>query len=1090
MDRLALQPLRLTKGQMIQYRIAQKKLNSEREDYLQAMDTILEAINEVSKSNEQLKAEIIKKINHIQDIELEIEKTPEEIKAALQNLRIATRRYTKYRQHVSDRAKGIMMSRLSLKLERLEAAITEMETEWTHSRTLVDEQKDAAKQFEQLSCLRRELISTNVRLRNETKRLFSLIDFHALVLNDDVFDPVKKLRNDLTKCENIKKSLIVDPRVIHGIAALERMEERLERASECVNVLEKLFGGSNCSRPTSQCSTRDFCSDFLRTDKIRMSILSDVCGFVMPFVPLNLSKLCVDSASKSANTSTTNLIELTTKLPQTARRPMYGTYLIHQDARISSDDEKTVSTRNPKFSSVLYDDENLTDALFGASEDKSALSAYQQTTLLSMSEDLGGGVGLLDDVPDLDPDENVIVALFNLALERGRLDMEVSDVEFSELNPRDIECEALEVDSQRHVVLRLREDLDEPKKEETEMSETPKPAKFARGTVRRKRRQSSASEVVMESDKNDDVSTKIIAFKNVRGTVRRRKRCLSDLDDRLWDRGARPFKSDSEVCRTPDKRESVKATAKRLMYTVSDVEVDVSFGSDPETDIPNGSPPKRISLIMFESDSQGGEELGLEEPDSAATFDEGSFSSDYNAPVLVEQQKPRHQSLLGKTAEGLAVYRSKSRFGNKVIKRNVIPTPPPPDKAQLEVTPTDSPPQHETEDLNAAPSQPEQDQEEQVEGSRPKAASNMSWANNLLKSAIAAQLSRTGASVAITDAKVKLAHINEEIQEMAEEKEMLDDCYFLRRPPVLRVTPVIENEYFSGEAVKPETTTDGVTCLMPGQEIQDIANEIAEMNQLLSKTVLLEQQKLLFDTHFPELQALHQRIGDQNRLYDKEIDDLERHLVLICPEDVLARRRRQRAQFEAARDEKLHILREMEGQLKKQEEHLTSLENKLTENRYLNQTLKKKVADEQRGEKADVMDLCSSRSALKDTDKGQREQIKQAEIEIAYYESEMNMNLQLLSEKSVSALQREVNGLRQTLNGLKDSFHQRLRRATRNRKVPYTHLPELSSLNSRTREIDAQMINLKRKQNMVNSRVQRLTQVLSAYGLRVPPPPT
>ena len=51
MDRLALQPLRLTKGQMIQYRIAHKKLKSEREDYMQAMDAIVEAISTVSNSS-------------------------------------------------------------------------------------------------------------------------------------------------------------------------------------------------------------------------------------------------------------------------------------------------------------------------------------------------------------------------------------------------------------------------------------------------------------------------------------------------------------------------------------------------------------------------------------------------------------------------------------------------------------------------------------------------------------------------------------------------------------------------------------------------------------------------------------------------------------------------------------------------------------------------------------------------------------------------------------------------------------------------------------------------------------------------------
>ena len=449
---------------------------------------------------------------------------------------------------------------------------------------------------------------------------------------------------------------------------------------------------------------------------------------------------------------------------------------------------------------------------------------------------------------------------------------------------------------------------------------------------------------------------------------------------------------------------------------------------------------------------------------------------------LPKKDKPR-KSRLGKKVDGLPIFKYKSKYAEKMAKRNEERTKLPrvPSFESL----TSASPIKAPSELSIGTGKFIQVYDEFDEDGQPTRTSRVAWARALLRRAITSQLSRTERAMAVSDAQLALVDLEEEIQDLNEdhEREKQREEYV----PVLAVENVVEDEYLSCElkVVKKEDKQSNSEMTMT--KLDEVLGEITSLNQEIAVDYVSNQKRMIAQKELPRLESWLQHLQATNKQNQKVINTLQARLNLINSNDGCTRETIMRREFEAAMNTRNHTISEVDSEIAEGEEKIEELQSRIEEQKFMHEKLKKQISVAQREPKPDLMKICIDMDNLRATSRQSKEKLKQAEIEMSFYDETMRKKRGMISEDGTKDLQENISSLRETLQSHKQQFTNRMRKdATSSRTVPYTNVAELSRMSARTNEINRHLSNLKRKEDFIRHKIAKMEKTLESFDVRVP----
>ena len=449
---------------------------------------------------------------------------------------------------------------------------------------------------------------------------------------------------------------------------------------------------------------------------------------------------------------------------------------------------------------------------------------------------------------------------------------------------------------------------------------------------------------------------------------------------------------------------------------------------------------------------------------------------------LPKKEKPR-KSRLGKKVDGLPIFKYKSKYAEKIAKQNE-------ERAKLPRVPsfeslTSASPIKAPSELHIGNGKFIQVYDEFDEDGQPTRTSRVAWARALLRRAITSQLSRTERAMAVSDAQLALCDLEEEIQDLNEENER--EKQREEYVPVLAVENVVEDEYLSCElkVVKKEDKQSNSEMTM--MKLDEVQGEISSLNEEIAVDYVSNQKRMIAQKELPRLESWLEHLQATNKQNQKVINTLQARLNLINSNDGCTRETIMRREFEAAMDTRNHTISEVDSEIANGEEQMEELQSRIEEQKFMHEKLKKQISVAQREPKPDLMKICIDMDNLRATSRQSKEKLKQAEIEMSFYDETMRKKRGMISEDGTKDLQENIATLREKLQSHKQHFTNRMRKdATTSRTVPYTNVAELSRMSARTNEISRQLSNLKRKEDFVRHKIAKMEKTLESFDVRVP----
>ncbi|OHT11081.1 hypothetical protein TRFO_04017 [Tritrichomonas foetus] len=373
---------------------------------------------------------------------------------------------------------------------------------------------------------------------------------------------------------------------------------------------------------------------------------------------------------------------------------------------------------------------------------------------------------------------------------------------------------------------------------------------------------------------------------------------------------------------------------------------------------------------------------------------------------------------------------------------------------------------------------------------KPSHTSKLKWTRAILSNVINNQLDRTKLNVDVADAKLALARIEDEIRDLEDEKIFLEKTtYEYHQMPYIHrdvvkifipgIGPPDLSDMFKHVHTQSETTNETVV---------DVLREIDENTQFLAKYIIIEQQKLVADSHFPELEKVYRQLRKNNSKLQKTIEGLEARLNLINPDENAehaSKETRLRVKFEENRNEKQYSLSQIESQISEGSIQINDLKNRIEDQRVLIEMIKKKLAEQQRKERPNTRNLCLKLDGLRNVDKRNREKLKMLDLESLAVDLQAARLFDMLGEKSIEVHQSVVDEGEKQLAELKEMFSRMIKKDRRKRN-PTTNMAELRYFDEKIKEVKKQIGDIKRKENVVVNKVDKSIKTLQAYGLRIP----
>ena len=131
------------------------------------------------------------------------------------------------------------------------------------------------------------------------------------------------------------------------------------------------------------------------------------------------------------------------------------------------------------------------------------------------------------------------------------------------------------------------------------------------------------------------------------------------------------------------------------------------------------------------------------------------------------------------------------------------------------------------------------------------------------------------------------------------------------------------------------------------------------------------------------------------------------------------------------------------------------------------------------------MKICIDMDHLRATSKHSNEKLKQAELEMSFYDDSIKRKRSLISTANTEEIQSAISGLRERLSTQKTTFSSRMRKEAADRTIPYTTASELIHMSSRSSEITRQINNLKRKEDFIRHKIDKLVKILESYDIHI-----
>ena len=374
---------------------------------------------------------------------------------------------------------------------------------------------------------------------------------------------------------------------------------------------------------------------------------------------------------------------------------------------------------------------------------------------------------------------------------------------------------------------------------------------------------------------------------------------------------------------------------------------------------------------------------------------------------------------------------------------------------------------------------------------RGKKTSLLCWARLLLSNAISNHLDKAKLNVAITDAQVDLARIEDEIKDLEDELEYLEKTIKLPEPSGPEYCGIIYSfDIPPGEPPDPrsrfkETKNQTETS---SNDITDIYTEINTNTEFLARNLIIEQQKLIADSHFPELEKLLLQIREKNSSLTKTVNTLETKLKIFHPEEDAARTSKDsklRYQFEENQKEKLNEISMTESQISEGVQQADDLKNRIEDQRVLINMIKQRLAEQQRKRRPNTRNLVMKLDSLHFADKQNREALAMLGIEQNYLEEQLSRHYNIINEESFEKLNFVINDSQKALRDLKDTFI-RQRKVPLIKGYPASNRSEFITIHEKTQERKKQIADIKRKQSVIYNKIEKAVKTLETYGLRIP----
>ena len=106
-----------------------------------------------------------------------------------------------------------------------------------------------------------------------------------------------------------------------------------------------------------------------------------------------------------------------------------------------------------------------------------------------------------------------------------------------------------------------------------------------------------------------------------------------------------------------------------------------------------------------------------------------------------------------------------------------------------------------------------------------------------------------------------------------------------------------------------------------------------------------------------------------------------------------------------------------------------------------------------------------------------------------HYDTQIAKTKELLSEESLQQVQEQVNALAANLRADKARFGKG-KRTSDKRVVPFTFSQELNSILTRTNDIGIKIQNIKHREDVLRTKIEKMTKKMTSYNLRVPVGPS
>lgn len=391
---------------------------------------------------------------------------------------------------------------------------------------------------------------------------------------------------------------------------------------------------------------------------------------------------------------------------------------------------------------------------------------------------------------------------------------------------------------------------------------------------------------------------------------------------------------------------------------------------------------------------------------------------------------------------------------------------------------------YERQESDSDPMNPEKE--------RFKRSSQTRWSRPILSNMINAQLSRTSLVIKVADARVVLVNLEEEIHELEDKKELLEKMKterelslgkgftFSKSHLYIKPTPPMDPKMFYKD--KNTETYQTLESLTRDQE------ELKENAAFLADNVIYEQQKIVAESYFPELQNIFVQLKSKNGKLYQVMSNLERRLNIVRPHDsadAASKETRLLLQFEESKRERNSTLSEIESQLSDDYIQINDLKNKIEDQQVIISMLKTKIAEQSRSDRPDTMKLCLELDGLRNIDKKNREDTTMLELEMRSIELETDKLSDLIDERSLETQRLSVEDSQRQLDEIKSNFS-RLRRKDVKKKIPMTNRYELQTIDEKIKEVRKQIADVKRKENVLINKLDKRIKILDGYGLRIP----